>query len=256
MLPKKAKLGQALEWDSETLATAMSQGQEQLDKYYEKGAAGYEKRIRNLFSFYDSIHTAINSLLRSILGPKSNLLVVGAGTGNEIVELGKTNPGWHFLGIDPAQPMLEVARERIVTAGLSGRASLVQGIVGDLPLDPRYDAGVAAMVLHFVADDGGKLRLLSDLAARLRSGAPLVLMDLHGDLSHPDSALLLEAWKHQQNLAGVQWEEVESGMRERMKAIHFVPADRIEELLSQARFSKIQHFFQNFMLGGWIAFRE
>lgn len=234
----------------------MSQGQEQLDKYYEKGAAGYEKRIRNLFSFYDSIHTAINSLLRSILGPKSNLLVVGAGTGNEIVELGKTNPGWHFLGIDPAQPMLEVAKERIVTAGLSGRASLVQGIVGDLPLDPRYDAATAAMVLHFVADDGRKLRLISDIAVRMKSGAPLVLMDLHGDLSNPDSDSLLEAWKHQQNLAGVRWEEVESGMRERMKTIHFVPASRIKELLAQAGFSKSQLFFQNFMLGGWIAFKK
>ena len=228
----------------------------QLEKWYETGAVGYETRIRNLFSFYDAIHTAINSLLRSILRPESNLLVVGAGTGTEILELSKTNLGWRFVGIDPAQPMLEVAKERIATAGLSDRASLVQGFVGDLPLDTRYDAAIAAMVLHFVADDGGKLRLLSDIAARLGSGAPLVLMDLHGDLSNPDSELSLEAWKHQQNLAGVQWEEVESGMRERMKAIHFVPAGRIEELLSQARFSKIQHFFQNFMLGGWIAFRE
>lgn len=59
--------------------------------WYEKGAGGYETRIRYLFSFYDSIHTAINSLLRSVLGPQSEILVVGCGTGTEILELGKTN---------------------------------------------------------------------------------------------------------------------------------------------------------------------
>ena len=39
----------------------------------------------------------------------------------------------------------------------------------------------------------------------LKFGAPLVLMDAHGDLSAPGTNLLLEAWKHQQNLAGVKW---------------------------------------------------
>ncbi len=112
---------------------SMNRDREQLEKLFEKRAAGYETRIRKLFSFYDAIHTAINSLFWSILGPESNLLVVGAG---------------------------------------------------------------------------------------------------------------------------VQWEEVESGMRERMKTIHFVPASRIEELLAQAGFSKSKQFFRNFMIGGWVAFRD
>ena len=28
---------------------------------YAKGAAGYDERIRNLFPFYETIHTAINA---------------------------------------------------------------------------------------------------------------------------------------------------------------------------------------------------
>ena len=152
--------------------------------------------------------------------------------------------------------MLEVAKERVATARLSDRMSLVHGCVGDLPLNIRYDAATVVLVLHFVADDGGKLRLLSDIAARLKSGAPLILMSPYGDLSGPDPKQMHEAWKHQQNLAGVQWEEVESGNRDRMKAYHLVPAYRIEELLAQAGFSKSQQFFQNFMLGGWIAFKD
>ncbi len=97
-------------------------------------------------------------------------------------------------------------------------------------------------------------QFLAGIITRLKPGAPLVLMDAHAELGTPESELLLEGWKHQQNLAGVQWQEVENGMKERMKAIHFVPASRIEELLGQAGFSKTRYFFQNFILGGWIAF--
>jgi tRNA (cmo5U34)-methyltransferase len=151
--------------------------------------------------------------------------------------------------------MLDIASERIRAAGLSDRVSLVKGSVGKLPKDTLYDAATAAMVLHFVPDDGGKLTLLRDTATRLKPGAPLVLMDLHGDLSAPESKLLCEAWKHQQNLAGLKWEEVEQGMTARMKTVHFVSAARIEQLLAEVEYQRIQRFFQNFLLGGWIAFK-
>jgi tRNA (cmo5U34)-methyltransferase len=111
------------------------------------------------------------------------------------------------------------------------------------------------MIMHFVPDDGGKIEFLRAIAAHMKSGAALVLMDAHGDLTASESALLIKAWQQQQNLAGVKWSEVESGMKERMKAIHFVPAKRIEQLLAEAGFHRIQLFFQNFMLGGWIAFK-
>jgi hypothetical protein len=44
-------------------------------------------------------------------------------------------------------------------------------------------------------------------------------------------------------------------MKERMNTIHFVSSERIEQLLADAGFHRIQRFFQNMMLGGWIAFK-
>jgi tRNA (cmo5U34)-methyltransferase len=222
---------------------------------YAKGAAGYDERIRKLFPFYETIHTAINAALRTVLAAESEVLIVGAGTGAEILELGKTNPKWRFLGVDPAQPMLDLAKEKIQAAGLGERVHLLNGYVDDLPADRLYDGATVAMVLHFVPDDGGKLKLLCEVAKRLKSGAPLVLMDAHGDLSAAGSKLFLQAWKHQQNLAGVKWDEVESGMKERMKTIHLVSSARMEQLLTEAGFHRIQRFFQVFILGGWIAFK-
>ena len=222
---------------------------------YVKGAAGHDERIRKTFPFYATIHTAINAVLRVYLRSESEILIVGAGTGAEILELGKTNPGWRFVGVDLAKPMLDLAKEKIETAGLSDRVSLINGFVSDLPIDKLCDGATAAMVMHFVPDDGGKIEFLRAIAAHLKSGAPFVLMDANGDLNAPESELMIEAWKHQQNLAGVKWEEVESGMKERLKAIHFVSSKRIEQLLNEAGFHRIQLFFQNFILGGWVAFK-
>ena len=222
---------------------------------YAKGAAGYDERIRKTFPFYATIHTAINAVLRVYLRPESEILIVGAGTGAEILELGKTNPGWRFVGVDLAKPMLDLAKEKIETVGLSDRVFLINGFVSDLPIDKLCDGATAGMIMHFVPDDGGKIEFLRAIAAHLKSGAPFVLMDANGDLNAPESELMIEAWKHQQNLAGVKWEEVESGMKERLKAIHFVSSKRIEQLLNEAGFHRIQRFFQNFILGGWVAFK-
>ncbi len=134
---------------------------------YAKGAAGYDERIHKTFPFYETIHTAINAVLRVCLKPESELLIVGTGTG-AILELGKTNPGWRFLGVDPAQPMLDLAKEKIQAAGLGERVHLLNGYVDDLPADRLYDGATVAMVLHFVPDDGGKLKLLCEVAKRLK----------------------------------------------------------------------------------------
>ena len=225
------------------------------EERYAKGATDYDKRIRKTFPFYETIHPAINAILRSVLGAESELLIVGAGTGAEILELANANPNWRFLGVDPAQPMLDLAKEKIQAAGLTDRVSLFKGSVDDLSTNRLYDGATMAMVLHFIPDDGRKLKILCDIAKRLKSDAPLALIDAHGDPSAGGTKLLLEAWKHQQNLAGVKWEEVESGMRERVKTIHLVSPSRMEQLLTEAGFHRIQRFFQNMMLGGWIAFK-
>lgn len=39
----------------------------------------------------------------------ANVLVVGAGGGMELKELAQTYPQWHFVGVDPSKPMLDLA---------------------------------------------------------------------------------------------------------------------------------------------------
>lgn len=226
------------------------------EQMYEKGAAAYDQRIRRLLSYYDTIHAANNAILQCLLKPDSHLLVVGCGTGTEIVQLGKANRDWRFTGVDPALPMLDVARSKLEAEGLSERVSFFGGLLCELASGIRYDAATLSMVLHFLPDDGAKLALLKDVAAHLIDAAPLVLVDYHGDMATPESKLLLMAWQHQQHLGGASWEEVADWRNERFKALHLVPADRIRQLLSDTGFVRIQPFFQNLMLNGWLAFKD
>jgi len=137
---------------------------------YAQGAASYDERIRKTFPFYETIHQAINAVLRVHSGPESEILIVGAGTGAEILELDKTNPGWRFLGVDPAQPMPDLAKEKIGAAGLADRVSLFHGFVGDLPIGKLCDGATSAMIMHFVPDDGGKIKFLRAIASHLKPG--------------------------------------------------------------------------------------
>lgn len=109
-----------------------------LQDKYAKGAAAYDQRVRNTFPFYESSHPAMNTMLRGVVRPESELLIIGAGTGAEILEFGKTNSDWQFLGIDPAQAMLNLAKEKIQAAGLTERASFFKGFVEDLPTGARW----------------------------------------------------------------------------------------------------------------------
>jgi tRNA (cmo5U34)-methyltransferase len=147
------------------------------DEKYAKGATGYDQRIRNTFPFYETIHPVMNAMLRSLVRSDGQLLILGAGTGAEILDFGKTNPDWRFVAVDPAQPMLDLAKEKVEAAGLAERVSFFKGYVDELPMDRLYDGATLGMVLHFVTDDGGKLRLLRGIATHLNAGAPLVLMD-------------------------------------------------------------------------------
>jgi tRNA (cmo5U34)-methyltransferase len=152
--------------------------------------------------------------------------------------------------------MLDLAQEKIEAAGLADRVCLFNGFVADLPIGKLYDGATAAMIMHFLPDNGGKIEFLRAIASHLKSGAPFILMDANGDLNAPASELMIEAWKQQQILAGVKWAEVESSMKERIKTIHFVSPSRMEQLLAETGFHRIQRFFQVFILGGWVAFKS
>lgn len=216
-------------------------------------ARKYDRGIRVSVPAYEELHRMTRHLLRLDLEERARVLVVGAGTGAEIAGLGKQEPGWSLTGVDPSPDMISVASGRVAEGGLAHRAALRVGYVHDLPASQPYDAATAILVMHFLPDDGQKLDLLRGIAARLRPGAHLVLADLCGDPASGRFARFIAAWRLRQRALGMEEKDVEAMFEEMLRAVHFIPEERIVALMREAGFEGVERFYNALLFGGWTS---
>jgi len=154
----------------------MSSANEAARKFDPSRAAEYDQQSRIALAGYDACHELAACMLASVLQqPNAKVLVVGAGTGQEMLSIGRLEKGWRFTAVDPAAPMVDLARGRLKDAGLDGRTELVLGLVGDLPRETGFDAATLIGVFHHLPGDEAKREILDDIALRLKPGAPLII---------------------------------------------------------------------------------
>ncbi|MEN9869770.1 MAG: hypothetical protein RLZZ171_753, partial [Cyanobacteriota bacterium] len=224
----------------------------------------YDLDIRKAIPGYESLHGMTQSLLQTSLSTSARLLIVGSGTGMELVNYSKPNPEWLLTGVDPASEMMAIglrprcaiAQAELAAQGLQKRVNLHTGYVNSLPETEPMDAATLMLVMHFLTDDGAKLQLLKDIAQRLKPGAKFILADLYGDQSASYFSQFTKAWQ------ALYFSQLDDETRTKAEAnfqtsisnsIHFVTEARIIELIEAAGFSQINKFYNAFLFGGWIA---
>ena len=225
-------------------------------KFDRDRANQYDLDIRKAIPGYESLHAMAQSLLQTGLSKSANLLVVGSGTGMELINYIEQNPNWTLTGVDPSAEMMEIAKSELEGKGLQDRISLHTGYVDSLPETKPMDAATLLLVMHFLPDDGSKLQLLRDIAQRLKPGAKLILADLYGDRSAPYFSQFTQAWQ------ALYFSQLDDEIKAKAEAnfatsinnsIYFVPETRIIELLQLAGFERVSKFYNAFLFGGWIA---
>ena len=104
------------------------------------------------------------------------ILDVGSGTGSVAVAVTAATPDCDFLGIDPDEPAVEIARRKTARAGST--ATFRVGIFGAPPDDHKQvaDKIICSLVLHQVPLDE-KRRLLRAMFERLKPGGKLFIAD-------------------------------------------------------------------------------
>jgi tRNA (cmo5U34)-methyltransferase len=219
-------------------------------------ATQYDLDIRKAIPGYESLHSMAQSLLQTSLNKSAKLLIVGSGTGMELVNYSQLNPGWSLTGVEPSPEMMAIAKSVIAEQELQEQVNLHTGYVNSLPATEPMDAATLMLVMHFLPDDGAKLQLLQDIAQHLKPGATLILADLYGDQSESYFGQLIQAWQalYFSQLDQETRAKAETNFPASIKnSIYFVPEARIIELLRMAGFSKVSRFYQAFLFGGWIA---
>ncbi len=215
----------------------------------------YDDTAHKIIPGYHTIYELTLHLLKAGLNKDARILVAGAGTGKEIIEYSEMNPHWHFTGFDPAESMLSIARQKVAAASLLNKISLIHGLVDDVK-ENNFDAATSILVMHFLPDDGNKLYFLKGIADKLKSGALIVLVDLEGEIGSEAYNTMNSAWKNQQMSVRNDNDRVNKEFEIREKEVHFIPQKRIESLLEEVGFIKIQIFFKAYLFAGYIAIKR
>ena len=224
----------------------------EIHKRFEE-ATKYDNMMAKVFPRYEQLPLVILSYLRTRLGRTAHLLDIGCGTGATLVAFATHQPEWSFIGVDPAEPMLEIARSKMSAIGAEKRVTLLHGTVDTLPDEPKFDAATCILVEHLQPDNGAKLRLLEGIQRRMVSGGWFVLFGLHGDLSTENAQNTLTAW-----LEFVALQELPEATRDNVRhratvEDSLISEVRIQELLQEAGFVNIKKTYQLQLLGGWLA---
>lgn len=219
------------------------------ERFEGEGAQAYDSLIPLLVPGYALLHQLCASRLMAALGLQARVLLVGVGTGSELLLLGRLCPHWTFVAQDISADMLAQARMRAEQAGMGDR---VCWHLGTLPVvDMPCDGALCLLVLHFLAQDT-KESLLGDIYRQLNPSAPLLLADLMVPADpHERKAMGLQAV-----LAGLPPSVCEQMVRRLGEDFATLDETQTLRLLQGAGFTAAHRFFQALGFHGWLAQRQ
>ena len=215
----------------------------------------YDRRIRQRCPSYEALHIMLASWLKELPG-SARVLSVGAGTGAEILTLGRRFADWRFVAADISTDMLGVCRERVERHGLAGRVEYHLGAPDTLPVGETFDAAASVFVSHFILERTERLAYYRAIAQRLRPGGVFILADLFGDPRSAEFPQLLDAWLASFAEQAVSPDEHAKDVAHILRDIAFLPETELSSMLEAAGFEKPTRFYQTWLFGGWVMTRQ
>lgn len=212
-------------------------------------AATYDDNIRTVAPGYEVLHEAIAAMMSATLNANAHLLVVGTGTGAEIIEMGRAHPEWHFTAVDPSSAMLDQCRTNVSAAGLTDRVDYVCERVEAFAGDARFDGATSIFVSHFLQEMDAKRRFFGAIRDHLAPQAPFGIADLYAtDEEQNDCRRAWRTWVARK--CGV--DEMERRFSKIDEDISFLQEDQLQALLHCADFSSLTRLYQCFQWGAWV----
>lgn len=125
------------------------------------------------------------------------VLEIGFGTGYSLVEIAKSSgETGKVYGLDLTPEMVEMAKERVAKARLSGRVVLYEGDAREMPLENNlFDAVYMAGTLELF-DTPDIPRVLSEVKRVLKPAGRLVIVSMPREGHEGSRALRVYEWVH------------------------------------------------------------
>ncbi len=200
---------------------------------------------------FEALQRMAHLLLAESVPVDGRVLVLGAGGGLELKVFADAHPGWRFLGVDPSEEMLALARSWL--GPLMERVELHAGFLDSAP-QQQLDGATSLLVMHFLSLDERRTTL-RELARRLKPGAPLVLAHHSFPQAEPARSRWLARYAAYAAASGVDPSNAANAARAVGERLPLLDPVQEVELLREAGFEDVEQFYAGFSFKGWIGWR-
>ncbi|MEM9006333.1 MAG: class I SAM-dependent methyltransferase [Cyanobacteria bacterium P01_F01_bin.86] len=180
------------------------------------------------------------------------LLVVGCGTGVELLHLAKAFPTASFVAVDPAQPMLEFCAQRVKEEKLSERISLHLGELDSLPSTSSFDAATAILVSQHIREDEKAEAFFKSIAERLKPNGYLYSADLH-IATGQNRERMISLWQQQALMSGIDADIIQETLGKFEKDFRVRDEALLTHLLASAGLTFMLKPFSSLLYGAWCS---
>ncbi|WP_223181803.1 class I SAM-dependent methyltransferase [Stenotrophomonas lacuserhaii] len=188
-------------------------------------------------------------LLEERVPADATVLVLGAGGGMELLAFAEAQAGWHFHGIDPSAPMLDMARQRL--GPLASRVAFTEGYIDDAP-EEVCDGAACLLTLHFLPA-GQRLHTLKAMRRRLKPGAPLVVAHHSYPQDDAQKGRWLQRFAAFSASSGIAL-DVAHTVDSMARLLPALSPEQDVALLHEAGFGTVELFYAAFSFRGWVAY--
>jgi tRNA (cmo5U34)-methyltransferase len=198
---------------------------------------------------FEAVHRMSAILLAEHMPADGHLLVLGAGGGLELKAFADAHPGWRFTGVDPAGPMLDLARVAMGTH--ADRATLIEGMIDAAPEGP-FDGATCLLTLHFLPREA-RTQTLREMHRRMKPSAPLVVAHSSFPQDEPARSRWLNRYAAYAVASGADPEQVAQARSAVGASLALLTPEEDEACLRDAGFDAVEQFYAAFTWRGWMA---
>jgi tRNA (cmo5U34)-methyltransferase len=167
----------------------------------------------------------------------------------ELTALAQAQPGWRFIGVDPAGPMLDLAKEAM--GQQAPRATLAEGYIDDAPAGP-FDAATCLLTLQFLEREE-RVRTLHAMRERMKPDAPLVVAHSSFPQDEPARSRWPGRYAAYAITSGADPAQVEQAREAVSASLALLTPKEDEACLREAGFAEVELFYAAFTWRGWVA---
>ncbi|MBX3744719.1 MAG: methyltransferase domain-containing protein [Verrucomicrobiae bacterium] len=215
-------------------------------------AAAYDQRFARLAAMRDALHLLISAVFADLPGD-ARVLLVGVGTGHELMYLARKFPQWRFVAVEPSAPMLDLCRQKAVEDGIAPRCEFHQGYLDSLPASPAFHAATSLLVSQFILAPSDRVGFFRAIASRLRPGGLLVSADLASDTTSGTYQRLLEVWLRLMRETGSPPEQIEKLRVTYGRDVAVLPTQEVGSIIAAGGFEEPVIFLQTVLIHAWQA---